>query len=119
MPPGRQAPVGRLAERLGMPQRFLAQQITVLAKAGIVTCRRGTGGGCALGRPAASITAAEIVRALERDVIDVPHARGSAAAEMWADIERTVEGQLESVTLAALAHRQAELDRPDADTYQI
>ena len=49
-PPGEHVVVGDLAERIGLPRRFAEQQVSVLARAGIVRCRRGASGGCTLGR---------------------------------------------------------------------
>ena len=51
-PPGVYVAAGDIADGLGLQRRFVEQQFTGLARAGIVDCRRGAGGGCALLRPA-------------------------------------------------------------------
>ena len=56
-PPGEFVASGDLADRLGMPRRFVEQQVTLLAREGIVECRRGASGGCALAREATEVTA--------------------------------------------------------------
>lgn len=117
--PGEHAPVGELATRLGMPRRFLEQQMTALGKAGIVDCRRGTGGGCALARPAREITVGEVVRALEGDVLDVPHTSGSAVAEMWAEADRTLSEHLQGTTIGDLLTRQRAIDGASREMYYI
>lgn len=118
-PPGRAVVAGDLAATLGLPKRFLEQQITALAKRDIVTCQRGASGGCALARPAEKITAADVVRAVQGDVLDVPHTTGSAVAEMWAGAARALTDALEDVTLRQLADRQQELEAAAVPMYYI
>jgi Rrf2 family protein len=111
---------GELAHTLGMPKRFLEQQITVLAKADLVTCRRGGRGGCTLARPAAKISVADVARVIEGGVLDIPRTTGSAVAEMWAEAESALSRSLTGVTLADLARRQAEIESAAAqDMYYI
>jgi Rrf2 family protein len=117
--PGTYVAAGEIADALGLPRRFVEQQFTSLARAGIVECRRGAGGGCALLRPASEITVAEIVRAVQRIVIDVPQVTGSAVSEMWASASVSLELALEGTTLADLAARQRELDARAAAMYYI
>jgi Rrf2 family protein len=108
-----------LADQLGLPRRFLEQQLTALAKRGLVTCQRGAGGGCALARPPAEISVADAVRALQGDVLDVPKVTGSAVSEMWAASAASLESELEAVDLGSLAKRQASLDAAATPMYYI
>ena len=108
---GEPVPTGTVAEELGLPRRFLEQQFGMLAKAGILQCRRGAGGGCELARPAEDITVKDVVVALDGEVLDVPHVSGSAASAFWAEIRLMLERRLDDVSLADLAARQ---DREDA-----
>jgi Rrf2 family protein len=117
--PGIYVAAGEIADDLSLPRRFVEQQFTGLARAGIVDCRRGAGGGCALLRPAEDITVGEIVRAVQRVVLDVPHISGSAVSEMWASASASLELALEDTTLADLAARQRELDAQVAAMYYI
>lgn len=119
MPPGSSIVAGELATRLNLPKRFLEQQMTALAKRGLVTCQRGAGGGCLLARPAEDITVAEVVRALHGEVLDIPHTSGSAVAAMWEDAARAFAEALEGVTLRDLATRQIEIDAESAPMYYI
>lgn len=118
-PPGSHVAAGELADRLMLPRRFVEQQVTALARAGVIVSRRGSTGGATLARPADQITAREIVDALEGAVIDVPRQTGSAVAEMWQDVASAVENQLGSVTIADLVKRQRELDALEAPMYYI
>jgi len=110
---------GDLADRLNMPRRFVEQQITVLSRAGVVACRRGASGGCALSRPAEEITVREVVLALHGEVLDIPHQQGSATAELWRQVSVSLADILGEVTLADLAVRQRELDAESAPMYYI
>ena len=54
-----------LARSQGIPQNFLENILTELRRAGIVRTRRGADGGYQLARPAAEITVADVLRAVE------------------------------------------------------
>lgn len=118
-PRGRTVAAGDLAASLGMPRRFLEQQMTALGKAGIVECKRGTGGGCVLAHPAETITMADIVRAVQGDILDVPHQKDSAASEFWETAARAFEAFCRATTLADLVHRQVEIDTAQIAMYYI
>lgn len=116
---GTYASGGEIAARLGLPQRVVEQQLSELARAGILRSRRGAGGGHALARPASAISVGDVIRAIEGDVLDVPHVTGSATSEFW---ERTTDSlgvYLQGTTIASLAERQTELDAAAAAVYYI
>ncbi|NTW28805.1 MAG: Rrf2 family transcriptional regulator [Coriobacteriia bacterium] len=110
---------GDLADYLGLPRRFVEQQVTVLARAGIVSCRRGATGGCSLGRPANEITVLDVVEAVQGQVLDVPHVTGSAASALWEEADEALSGFLGGTTLSVLAAKQREMDRAIASMYWI
>ncbi|MBI4730007.1 MAG: Rrf2 family transcriptional regulator [Acidobacteria bacterium] len=56
---------GRVAHRQNVPASFLGKIVQSLARAGILTTRRGVGGGVRLARPADSVTLLEIVEAVQ------------------------------------------------------
>lgn len=117
--PGAWVAAGEIADRLGLPRRFLEQQFTGMAKRGLVKCHRGAGGGCALASPAEEITVGDIIRAVQGPVLDVPRIRSAATSEMWAGVARDVERSVDSVTLASLATRQRQLDEAAVAIYHI
>ena len=119
LPPGSVRSGGALAARLGLPSRFVEQQLTALVAAGIVRSVRGPGGGFALGRPAALISMREVVFALQGDVLDVPRMTGSAVAEAWQHASAALGDALGQISLADLAERQHELDADTATMYYI
>jgi Rrf2 family protein len=116
---GEYVAAGDLAERLGMPRRFVEQQVTSLARAGIVECRRGASGGCALARTASEVTVLDVVVAVQGDVLDVPKVTGSAASELWAEAAAELGGFFSAVSLAELARRQRDIDGAAATMYWI
>jgi Rrf2 family protein len=118
-PEGEYVAAGDLAERLGMPRRFVEQQVTSLARAGIVACRRGASGGCALARTASEITVLDVVVAVQGDVLDVPRVTGSAASQLWAEAAAELGGFFSAVSLAELARRQRDIDGAAATMYWI
>ena len=118
-PAGTSVAAGEIADALALPRRFLEQQFTTLAQAGVVECKRGAGGGCSLARPAAEVTVADVVRAVEGSVLDVPRASGTVASDMWVDAEHALEGVLAGISLADLAARQDLLDASTAAIYYI
>ena len=70
-PAGAPVAAGQLADQLGLPRRVVEQQISELARAGIVLSRRGARGGCALARPADQITVRDVVDALPLPNLDL------------------------------------------------
>lgn len=118
-PEGEVVAAGDLAERLGLPRRFVEQQITALSRAGIVTCRRGAAGGCSLSRPADGLTVGDVVHAVQGEVLDVPRTTGSSASELWAGAADALTDHLQGVTLAELAARQRALDAEKTPMYYI
>jgi Rrf2 family protein len=119
LPPGSVRSGGALAARLGLPSRFVEQQLTALGAAGIVRSVRGPGGGFALDRAATEISMRDVVLALQGDVLDVPRVTGSAVAEAWQDATLTLGDALGRVSLGDLARRQRELDAETSTMYYI
>jgi len=62
---GAAAQIKDIAERQGIPPRFLEQIFQDLRRAGLVSSKRGPRGGYQLSRPAREISVGEIVRAVE------------------------------------------------------
>lgn len=118
-PAGSWVAAGDLADRLGLPRRFLEQQISTLARAGIVECRRGASGGCTLAHEAADVSVRDIVMALDGEILDIPHQPDSASAELWKQAAVALAEFLGGYTLEELAARQRALDARHAPMYYI
>ena len=118
-PEGEHIAAGDLADHLGLPRRFVEQQITALARSGIVRCRRGAAGGCALARSAREVTVFEVVEAVQGEILDVPHVTGSAASDLWEEAAEELSRFLATVSLSELAERQRAIDGAAATMYWI
>jgi Rrf2 family protein len=64
-------PLAEIAARDGMPLAYLEHLAARLRKAGLLDSRRGARGGYLLARPAAQITMAEVVEALEGSIAPI------------------------------------------------
>src|SRR4051794_21881267 len=111
---GSDAPVkgDRLAQAQEIPPKFLENILTDLRQAGLVRSQRGVEGGYWLARPAAEITVADVIRAVEGPIANVRGVRpddveyaGSAARlrDVWIALRVNLRSVLESVTLDDLA----------------
>jgi Rrf2 family protein len=111
---GRGGPVKgeELARSQSIPKNFLENILTELRRAGIVRTRRGAEGGYQLARPAAEITVADVLRAVEGPLAAVQGTRpeqlsyvGAAAAlpDVWVALRASLRAVLEHVTLAEIA----------------
>ena len=65
------ASLASIAEAEGLPLAYLEHLAARLRRAELVESRRGAHGGYSLARPAASITMAEVVRALEGEIAPI------------------------------------------------
>jgi Rrf2 family protein len=90
-----------IARAQGIPTRFLLNILTGLCHAGIVHSQRGSDGGYRLARSAASITVADIVRAVDGDESERPTHRH----RVWALADATLGDLLNGVTLEDLIAR--------------
>jgi Rrf2 family cysteine metabolism transcriptional repressor len=68
---GEPIPLAEIAAGDGMPLAYLEHLVARLRKAGLVDSRRGSRGGYLLARPAAQITMAEVVEALEGSIAPI------------------------------------------------
>lgn len=122
---------GDLAAAQGIPARFLETILADLRRGGIVSSQRGTDGGYWLARPAAEVTVADVIRAVEGPLADV-HGQppesvsydGAATAlqRVWIATRVALREVLETTSVADLAagslppHIDALADRPDGWT---
>ena len=95
-----------------IPLNFLENILVELKRAGIVESRRGSAGGYLLARPAAEITVADVIRAVEGPLAnvrgispDVLAYSGSAERmrDVWVALRASIRSVLEHVTLADIA----------------
>jgi Rrf2 family protein len=102
----------RIAAAQSIPANFLENILSDLRHAGIVGSRRGAEGGYWLARPAAEVSVADIIRAVDGPLANVRGVRseqvsyeGSAEKlrDVWVAARASLRHVLENVTLADLA----------------
>jgi len=121
----------RIAQAQEIPITFLENILADLRRAGLVSSRRGIEGGYWLTRPAAEVTLADVIRAVDGPLASVRGRRSEALElvgsaeplrEVWVAVRASLRRVLESVTLADVASGDlpeivAELTA-DADAWQ-
>jgi Rrf2 family protein len=99
----------RIAEAQGIPGKFLETILLELKHAGIVRSQRGPDGGYSLARPAAEISLADVIRAVDGPLANVRGDRpenveysGSAArlTDVWVAVRAALREILERTSLA-------------------
>jgi Rrf2 family transcriptional regulator, iron-sulfur cluster assembly transcription factor len=106
---GEAIPLSAIAERQQISLAYLEQLFAKLRRAGLVDSARGRSGGYRLGRPAASITVAAVLRAVDEG-IRMTRCRGEDTPPcmagqrclthgLWDALGEQIAGFLESVTL--------------------
>lgn len=105
----------QLADETGLPAPTVQKLVSRLAAAGLLKSVRGAGGGFKLARPAAAITLADIVEAVEgpialatcvetgRDRHDCTLEAGCSLRPHWPVVNAALRGALAGVKLAQLA----------------
>jgi FeS assembly SUF system regulator len=113
---------GQVADATHLGQPTVSKLLKSLVHAGLVVSTRGVQGGYALARSADSISAAEIIDALEGPVAITECSSVSGGCNLesfcrvglaWQRINRSIRKALESVTLADLQHLREPLPPPD------
>ena len=99
----------RIATAQAIPLRFLENILMQLRDAGLVESRRGADGGYRLARPAADVTLADVIRAIDGPLAGVSGARpetldfvgvAEPMRDVWIAVRASLRGVLERVTLA-------------------
>jgi Rrf2 family protein len=119
----------RIATAQSIPLRFLENILMQLRHAGLVESRRGADGGYRLAKPAAEVSVADVIRAIDGPLANVSGARpetlgfeGTAEPmrDVWIAVRASLRGVLESISLAQVVagelpeHVQALLRDEDA-----
>lgn len=136
-----------ISDRQGIPNRYLEQIFQRLRRAGLVSAKRGPGGGYSLARPASQVHLRDAIEAVEGPLTLVGPGSSPASGEpeaaaapvpaeagggvvgshgpdfLWEELASRVGAVLESVTLEDLCRRAARDAVPRVDMagyeYQI
>jgi Rrf2 family protein len=101
-----------IAQAQAIPLKFLENILADLRHAGIVRSQRGAEGGYWLARPAADVTVADVIRAVDGPLASVRGGRpedvayeGAAVplAQVWIAVRASLRNVVERVTLADIA----------------
>ncbi len=103
---------GQLAAETGLPAPTVQKLVSRLTAAGLLKSTRGAGGGLRLARPAAAISLADIIEAVEGPIAMTSCGDGGrhdctleAACQMrpqWPQVNQAVRGALAQVSLTQL-----------------
>ena len=101
-----------LAKETGLPVPTVQRLVSKLTAASLLRSVRGAGGGLQLGRPAAAITVADIVEAVEGPIAltacldngDCDYEAGCNMKPHWPLINSKLRGALAEITLDDLRH---------------
>lgn len=106
----------QLAEETGIPVPTVQKLVSKLSAAGLLRSVRGAGGGFKLARPAAAVSLADIIEAIEGPIamtacVDTGKhdcgMEGSCRVQAhWPVVNQAVRGALAGVTLNSLAEMQ-------------
>jgi Rrf2 family protein len=106
----------RIASAQEIPAKFLENILTDLRHAGLVASQRGAEGGYWLAKPAAEISLADVIRAVEGPIASVRGARpeeveytgtSRALRDVWIELRASMRGVLEQTTLADVVTRSS------------
>lgn len=114
---GARVSAAQLAEETGLPTPTVQKLVSRLTAAGLLRSSRGVGGGLKLARPAAAITLADIVEAVEGPIAltaCIEHGRHDCTLESacmvrphWPIVNEALRGALAQVSLTRLAEAAA------------
>lgn len=108
---GGRVSAGELASETGLPAPTVQKVVTKLTAAGLLRSVRGAGGGLQLARPAAAISVADIVEAVEGpialtqcvDAQECEFESGCSVKPHWPVINNALRGALAAIPLTQLS----------------
>jgi Rrf2 family protein len=105
---GRPVRVEEIGTRQGVPIRYLEQLFQRLRRAGLVVSKRGPGGGYVLARSPEQISLADVVRAVQGEVLLGPQdASPEPLGFIWDELRAALGEALASRTVASLCREAA------------
>src|SRR5213592_1125711 len=92
-----------IAQRQGIPMKFLFQIMQILKRVDVVRSRRGTEGGYVLTRPPAQITVGEVLRAMSGPFVQLSCEETNGEFKpIWIEVDRAIAGVLDNLTFEEL-----------------
>ncbi|MDZ7724448.1 MAG: Rrf2 family transcriptional regulator [candidate division KSB1 bacterium] len=119
-------PLSEISARQNIPMPFLEQIMLTLKSGGIVSSRRGSGGGFILSRHPKQITLGEIIKLTEGPLgLDTDSAKEYSSAErqvffeIWQQVSTTVQKAIGRITLTDMNQRIIEINESREYSYVI
>ena len=112
-----------VAQRQGIPMKFLFQIMQILKRVDLVRSRRGTEGGYVLSRPPDQITVGDVIRAMSGPFVQLSCLESGNFADdcgkqnvcqfkpIWAEVDRAIGSVLNNVTFEELVRRSRTTQR--------
>jgi Rrf2 family protein len=114
--------IPQIADAEGLSTEYAAKLLRTLRQGGLLTSSRGAGGGYRLARPAAEITAWDVIEVLGGSFFpesfceahpgqlrDCVRSSNCSVRALWHKVEGAVRGILVRVTLADMQHNEAQV----------
>ena len=113
-----------IASTEGIPEQFLEQVLAALRRAGVVRSIRGAGGGYELARPARSITAGDVVRALSGPIVPIPSTEDAdpaycVIAGLWQRVQAAVTEILDGTTIQDMIEERTKREQSSSFAMNI
>jgi len=115
-----------IAQRQQISLSYLEHLITPVVAGGIIRSMRGPKGGISLARPPEEIRLSEVIRLLEGSTalvncVNKPEicsrSKFCVTRDIWDELQRAMNGILESTTLQDLVERQKRKEQPEEVTH--
>lgn len=124
-------PLSEISQRQDVPEKYLEQIMLILKNAGIVSSKRGKGGGFFLTRDPSEITLGEIIRIIDGPIEPIECARSDcdldcrdenkcAFQEVWMKVSTAVSEIVDKTTFQSIMRRTEEIrQNQDEGMYYI
>ncbi len=102
-----------IAQRQGIPIKFLFQIMHILKRVDIVRSRRGTEGGYSLTRPPSQITLGEVIRSMSGPFVQLSSTDGGNPHfnAIWTEVDTAIGNVLNNITFEELVRRERSSQR--------
>ena len=113
-----------IAQRQGIPMKFLFQIMQILKRVDLVRSRRGTEGGYTLSRAPGQITVGDVIRSMSGPFVQLSCLEAGNLGDdcgkpgscqfkpIWADVDRAIGNVLNNITFEELVRREHANHRP-------
>lgn len=114
-----------IASKTNIPRPYLAKIINNLEKKGLISTKRGPGGGVSLAIPSDHISVLDVVEAVEGEewfqtcMLGMDNCGASKYCpfvDLWSEIHEKIENALRKTTIAEVIHFSKRVTSPDDET---